>query len=500
MDEKIANKKSNLKLILILTLVVVILGVIVYFAIKENDRPSYSFADEEEMYGIGTYREYLEQNQDDRLNYFTLKIYDAFYYSIYDENGDYKEDGLKSGESTIYLADYLSTSDLSEVEDYIAVATSGALSALTFDNPELFWLSFENMAIYMTSSGFAYISMDERNNPTDFYAEWYSNEFQIDYAILQLRQAREEVYSQLNTAYPDGANDYQKVMFFNDYLVDNVEYDLTVETDGTGEGLPFVHTAYGALVNGLAVCDGYSYAVKYLLDGQEITNLVGAGYMIQNGQPGGHMWSYVYLYDNWYGLDVTWNDPTFSEESFAGLPYTEEQKEQFKEEYTNLHRHDYLLLGGNLESGTGFYDEERIPQNYIYYFDNGSSYYQFPIPKISETDFVYPSIRNVRILENSDGTVQLSVDCTGLKENYVFAIAKSTDGVIYGEFTPCEQSIIFTNVEDSGYYKIRLQTAEGEVLCEYNDAVTVTVTSSSEEASINLQNDIFITKEQELVA
>lgn len=513
MNEKKTNRWSNIKLLLIIAVVIIILGVIIYFAVRNNNR-QFNFSDEETMVGVNTYRQYLEENQDDRLNYFTLQIYNAFYDSIYDEDGSYKEGGLKSGASSISLSDYLDSNELNEVSDYLYVATSGALSALIFDNPDLFWLSFGNMGIYTETSGFTltevvFVSLDSSNRETDFYAYDYLYEWQIDNAINRMEQERDYIYAQLDLAYPDGATDYETIMFFNDYLVENVEYDLSVE-DTSSEyypnGRPFVHTAYGALVNDLAVCDGYSYAMKYLLDGKGITNLVGAGYMIQNGQAGGHMWSYVYLYGNWYGLDVTWNDPAIADSFFEeNYPYySEEEREQYRNNYTNLHKHDYLLLGGSLEEGIGFYAENRIPQNYIYYFDDGSSYYQYPIPEISNVDFTYPEIDNIQVIYNDELAVGLYINGTGIMSNYTFSYSYSTDGLIYGDYVECNQDIYLIDGAN-GYYRFRI-CYEDTVLCEYdyNFAVQSSLIENEFKSSIKVDTvekcDVITMKKEELVA
>ena len=458
------KKKSGLKIFLIVLLIVAIVGVFCYLVyINNRDKSVNSFNGEEiSLNGITDYREYLVENQDDKTTYYTLKVYDAFY-----DNIDY----MKRGGGVINLSSYLTSSELNEAINYITVATSGALTCLTFDNPELFWLAFDNLYICTeTTGGFVNkiveISFESRlseNVLTDFYASDFTSETQIDLYLQQMRQAREEIYRALDEEYPNGASDYETVAFFNDYLVDNIEYDELV---GTKLESPLVHTAYGALVNGVAVCDGYAYAMQYLLDGKGITNLVGAGYIESNGEIGGHAWSYVNLYGNWYGLDVTWNDPVFED---PNVP--EDIKEQVK--------HNYLLVGGDLASGTRFYSNRRTPQNYIYYFDDGESYYQFPIPKISTSNFVQPSIDNVESTMQNDGTVSISLSITGMMDNYKIYYAKSSDGISYGQYTEYEDVIVFDNVDDAiGSYKFIIKSVDDEIICEKESVISLTAQTS----------------------
>lgn len=87
--------------------------------------------------------------------------------------------------------------------------------------------------------------------------------------------------------------DYDKVLAAQIYLRSNVEY---MET-----GNYLQHTAYGALVNKMAVCEGYAKAYKILLDAMGIPCDV-----VINED---HAWNVVCLDGNWYLVDVT-NDDT----------------------------------------------------------------------------------------------------------------------------------------------------------------------------------------------
>lgn len=87
--------------------------------------------------------------------------------------------------------------------------------------------------------------------------------------------------------------DYDKVLAAQIYLRSNVNY---VEN-----GNYLQHTAYGALVNKEAVCEGYAKAYKLLMDAMGIPCDV-----VINEE---HAWNVVCLEGNWYLVDVT-NDDT----------------------------------------------------------------------------------------------------------------------------------------------------------------------------------------------
>lgn len=62
------------------------------------------------------------------------------------------------------------------------------------------------------------------------------------------------------------------------------------------------HTAYGALVNGRSVCQGYAMAYMYLLDRVGIKNHYVSSRALN------HAWNIVYIDDVPYHVDVTWDD------------------------------------------------------------------------------------------------------------------------------------------------------------------------------------------------
>lgn len=106
----------------------------------------------------------------------------------------------------------------------------------------------------------------------------------------------EEAVSKIDTT---GKSDYEIVCAVNDYLCDTVYYPPTEPY------APITHAAYGALNNGVAVCEGYACAAKLML------NELGIPCDIQVGtctDGGGHAWNLVQLDGQWYQMDVTWND------------------------------------------------------------------------------------------------------------------------------------------------------------------------------------------------
>lgn len=104
---------------------------------------------------------------------------------------------------------------------------------------------------------------------------------------------------------------YMKVFLIHNYIINNCIY---AEDYDTSNDLS-VYTAYGALVNGKAVCDGYANATQVLLNLCNIENIKISG--TSKGE--GHAWNLVNLDGEYYHLDLTWDDPIGS----TGLDFLE---------------------------------------------------------------------------------------------------------------------------------------------------------------------------------
>ena len=100
----------------------------------------------------------------------------------------------------------------------------------------------------------------------------------------------------------DGSmSEYELEKRIHDWLVQNVAYDTT-------QAKANIHNLYGALVNRVAVCDGYSRAFQYLLYQAGIPCLFVAG--DSKGEP--HAWNMAKIGGAYYWVDVTWDDPVYS--------------------------------------------------------------------------------------------------------------------------------------------------------------------------------------------
>lgn len=90
-------------------------------------------------------------------------------------------------------------------------------------------------------------------------------------------------------------SDYKKYCGIYDYIIDHVNYDF----DGLKKGNLYVYTAYAALHDGKAVCQGYAtlfYAMCRAM-----------GLPVRIITSSDHAWNIVKLGDQWYNMDATWD-------------------------------------------------------------------------------------------------------------------------------------------------------------------------------------------------
>ncbi len=94
-----------------------------------------------------------------------------------------------------------------------------------------------------------------------------------------------------------GKSDYQKVKAIHDYIVNHVVYLFDDQNQ--------CYSAYGAIINGKAVCQGYASLFYRMCREAGIPARIITGL----GNGGAHAWNIVKLGDYWYNVDVTWDDP-----------------------------------------------------------------------------------------------------------------------------------------------------------------------------------------------
>ncbi|MGG0729561.1 S-layer homology domain-containing protein [Bacillus paramycoides] len=142
-----------------------------------------------------------------------------------------------------------------------------------------------------------------------------------------------------------GMDDHEKVKAIHDYVVKHVSYDTSYKA----------YTAYEALVNRSAVCQGYALLTYQLLKEAGIENhfVVGTG----DGQP--HAWNLVKVDNKWYHLDTTFDDPIPDEQGRVTYSYFNLSDKQIarnhewnREEYPQATTNYYDTLTNKIAAGS----------------------------------------------------------------------------------------------------------------------------------------------------
>lgn len=182
--------------------------------------------------------------------------------------------------------------------------------AVLYDNSEFFWVDINyNFIDYGTSIEF-------------------SPNYRFDSSTAkQMSIELDEKIDEIIEIADNFATDYEKELYFHDYICDATVY--TEETFGE-----MGDTAYSALINGEAICEGYSRAMQLLLDKVGISNylVVGDGVNEDGTEP--HMWNIVEIDGNKYHLDATWDDT--STENGIGHLYFNVNDEMISRDHINL--------------------------------------------------------------------------------------------------------------------------------------------------------------------
>lgn len=114
--------------------------------------------------------------------------------------------------------------------------------------------------------------------------------------IEELNKRVDDILYELNISSISNTTD--KIRSIHNYIIKNVEYDEEMASTDTSSYRS--NTAYGALVQGYAICTGYSDAMGLFLDKLNIPNI-----KISSDE---HVWNLVFIDGEWLHLDLTWND------------------------------------------------------------------------------------------------------------------------------------------------------------------------------------------------
>ena len=298
----------------------------------------------------------ISLSSDDNISNNSTKVKNKinnFYYNQLDDNAkiiyDALSDNIENLKKSNYKIDFSTKFNTllnqSDGQYKLDIAFQSALDAFFYDHPGLFYIDLTkiNLIIKYTTLGTKTtytVSLEPGNNENYLYDN-FTSESQVDEAISNVENIKHSTIKSLN-----GKSNYEKALYVHDALVNSLEYDSSTIN-------PNSHNIYGALVEKSVVCEGYAKAFKYILDDLDIECILVSGTATNSSKKTeSHMWNYIKLDGNWYGVDVTWDDPII----VGGFS-------------KNIIRHDYFCKGSNV------FNESHVASSQI---SNGGKYFKLP--------------------------------------------------------------------------------------------------------------------------
>ena len=177
----------------------------------------------------------------------------------------------------------------------------------------------------------------------------------------------------------ENMTDFEKELAIHDTMVKQVNY-YQYEDINMIPGVK--HTAYGALVDKEAVCDGYAKAFKMLLDKVGIDNI------IINGETEGvaHAWNLVKLQDEYYHVDVTSDKMEYNSKKYVIHKYFNMDDKAI----TNTHTIDSNIKYPNCQS-------------------NVYAYYKFKGYEVGKNDNLHNKLKDIITAQKKCDTLEIMV-------------------------------------------------------------------------------------------
>lgn len=265
-----------------------------------------------------------------------------------------KEEDFKDGVVDYNISNIVTSAQLKVwIEDgnlEVPRAFAAARDAFLTDHPEIFYINFYKLTISVGKSGGNYVGyLNSGREANLFYDNGFNTPASVETAITAYNAKVNEIVDLVTKKENDNneyvAKDVYLAKEVNIYLAENIEYDYAAydnKDDANYVAEAYINTPYGGLIEGKAVCGGFSTSYKVIMDALGIPCITVNGYSNNKNEYGFnssasvyHMWNYVWLENPaeesaqtfaasraasngaWYSMDVTWNSSSYSRTKYA---------------------------------------------------------------------------------------------------------------------------------------------------------------------------------------
>ena len=287
------------------------------------------------------------------------------------ESGDFADGVVHYALSDILTAEqvktYVENGDIT-----IPKAFGAARDAYLTDHPELFYIDFYKMTISVGRKSGAYVAyIDSGREANLYYDNGFNTPEAVAEAIVKYDAKVNEIVEWVTQKQSEDTYTEKDVYLareVNRYLAQNITYDYAAYDNKDDENYiaaAYINTPYGGLVEGKAVCGGFSTSYKVIMDKLGVPCITVNGYGKHKDEQGNdngngasvyHMWNYVWLKSpaqeaaytareeasagDWYSVDVTWNNSARSKLKYAVLDSASDNE---------IHDNDGIISSSNYE-------------------------------------------------------------------------------------------------------------------------------------------------------
>lgn len=255
---------------------------------------------EESYNGETTYQEtFSESNIEDETEY-SVDIIEE--YNLYDFRGfgitsDNPATNIKDIQETIQ---YLAMHEVpSPIAVYVSEIDEKSVQEIYKDfDDTLISLNYYNY--YTKETEVDYIEFDYVKNDSYYVYKNIVEGVDIPDAEVKALEIKNVVSDFMYNNINSNMSEYDIELTIHDYLVSNTEYGHA------DEYYEDEHSPYGALINHVAVCEGYAKAYELL----SICCGLESKLVYGTTSNGNHVWNISKIDGEWYQVDVTWDDQT----------------------------------------------------------------------------------------------------------------------------------------------------------------------------------------------